>query len=462
MKQFLTIVCLFGATFYSIAQERLRVAVLSDIENEPDDAESFVRLLVYSNMWDIEGLIATTSIHQKNKIADWRMHEIVTAYGKVRNNLLKHEAGFPEEKYLHSVIKKGFADYGMKAVGEGKDSEGSELLISLLEKKDNRPLWVTVWGGTNCLAQALWKLKMNKDPNEVSKLVSKLRVYTISDQDDSGVWIRKNYPELFYIVSPGMTTYAYHYSTWAGISGDVRHKFNGPDSTIVSNQWLNENVRFNHGPLGEQYPEWKFLMEGDTPSFLYLVSNGLNNPEHPDWGSWGGRYELYIPRQRKWMPEPETRPIWSNTEDEVKGYDGRWYISDKATVWRWREAYQNDFAARMDWCVNDFKNANHPPIPIVPNKIISVSSGDTVYMNASKSYDPDSNSLSYNWMHYKEVGSYGMTENSVRIANEKNALAWFVAPSVNKSETLHIILSVTDNGKPALTRYQRIIVTIIP
>ena len=103
-------------------------------------------------------------------------------------------------------------------------------------------------------------------------------------------------------------------------------------------------------------------MEGDTPSFLYLVDNGLGDPEHPDWGSWGGRYELYTPRMRKWFQEPETRPFWTDAEDEVLGVDGSWHTSNQATIWRWRAAYQNDFAARMDWTIKPYAEANHPPV----------------------------------------------------------------------------------------------------
>ena len=75
------------------------------------------------------------------------------------------------------------------------------------------------------------------------------------------------------------------------------------------NPWLDRNIR-RKGPLGAQYPRVEYLMEGDTPSFLGLVNNGLNVPEHPDWGGWGGRYELYTPRTEKWFQEPETRPLW--------------------------------------------------------------------------------------------------------------------------------------------------------
>jgi hypothetical protein len=137
------------------AENKLRVFVLTDIENEPDDAQSLVRFLVYSNQWDVEGLIATTSIHQQNKTAAWRIREIVEAYGKVRDNLLLHEPGFPTEEHLRSVIDEGPAAYGMKAVGEGHDSSASERLIRAVDRDDPRPLWVTVWGGPNVLAQAL-------------------------------------------------------------------------------------------------------------------------------------------------------------------------------------------------------------------------------------------------------------------------------------------------------------------
>ena len=84
-----------------------RVIVLTDIENEPDDAMSMVRFLTYSNQWDVEGIVATTSVHQKKETAAWRIREIVTAYGKVRDNLLKHEKGYPSAGYLLSVIKEG-------------------------------------------------------------------------------------------------------------------------------------------------------------------------------------------------------------------------------------------------------------------------------------------------------------------------------------------------------------------
>jgi hypothetical protein len=458
----------FGICSGLTAAEKLRVIVLTDIENEPDDAQSLVRFLTYSNQWDVEGLIATTSVHQRDKVASWRIREIVEAYGKVRDNLEKHEQGYPTADSLLSLIREGRSAYGMSAVGPGMDSPGSDRIIEVVDRHDARPVWVLVWGGPNCLAQALWKVRMTRAPDDVERFVSKLRVYTISDQDDSGPWIRRSFPSLFYIASPGVHAGgAYHHATWSAISGDNFHgRFVGADFSIVDNPWLDRHVR-SKGPLGAQYPTTKFLMEGDTPSFFHLVNNGLGDPEHPDWGGWGGRYELYTPRMRKWFLEPETRPFWTDTEDEVLGVDGTWHTSNKATIWRWRSAYQNDFAARMDWTIKPYAEANHPPVPkLSHSERLSVKSGERVNLRAAGSTDPDGNALSYEWLHYREAGTLAIstarTAAALTIEAADTVNAHLIAPKVTKPETMHVVLAVTDQGTPPLTRYQRVIITIFP
>lgn len=448
--------------------EKPRVLVLTDVENEPDDAQSLVRFLTYANQWDIEGLVATTSVHLKNQTAAWRIREIVEAYCQVRDNLELHEPGFPDGQKLLALIKEGLPVYGMEGVGPGKESEGSELLINAVDKDDPRPLWVLVWGGANVLAQALWQVQATRSQEELDHFVSRLRVYTISDQDDSPPWIRKTFPNLFYIVSPGFHAGgAYHFATWTGISGDNFHgRFTGADFSIVDNSWLDKNIR-SKGPLGAQYPNSKFLMEGDSPTFLYLINNGLGNPEHPNWGSWGGRYELYIPPMQRYFLEPETRPIWTDASDEVIGADGNWHTSNKATIWRWRSAYQNDFAARMDWTIKPYAQANHPPIVKldIPD-YLTAKPGERIYLSAKSSYDPDGDSLSFNWFYYGEAGTFttanGRTGNPVVIHDADQAEAWFEVPTerVFRLGTMHIIVAVTDQGSPPLTRYKRVIVDV--
>ena len=451
--------------------QKNRVIILSDIEADPDDTQSFVRLLLYSNQIDIKGMVATTSCWHRNSVEPKSIEKVIHGYGKVQPNLLKHEAGFPSEKELLQLVKSGLPKYGMLGVGKGKDSEGSDWIIKILEENDDRPLWISVWGGVNTLAQALYKIKETKSEADAKKLISKLRVYTISDQDDSGIWIRNNFPNLFYIVSPGD-----HYAsaTWIGINTFLE----GINNDVISNKWIAENIQQNHGPLGAEYPDVSWGVEGDTPAFLSLIPNGLNNPEHPEYGGWGGRYELYKPDFSKTTKggsiveiAPETRAIWTNAYDNYTPYVyneyGRVVKKDtvtfndyKITLARWREDFQNDFAARMDWCLSTYENANHPPVPILSHsEHLTVKSGEGISLNASDSTDPDGDSLSFLWYHYPEAGTY---KGDIKFQPENAHTAHITAPKVEKTETVHFILKLIDKGTPALTRYKRIIVTILP
>ena len=475
MKTFiyLIILTLFLRTQSPFAQtnQKNRAIILTDIGADPDDSESMVRLLLYSNEIDIEGLIATTSCWQKTIVHPEYIKSIIQAYGKVQPNLNKHETGFPDAETLLSKVTHGVAEYGMEGVGRGKDSPGAKWIIKILEGKNKRPLWICVWGGVNTLAQALYDIKKTKTEAEAKELIAKLRVYTISDQDDSGVWIRKNFPGLFYIVSPGDY---YGSATWSAINSFIK----GINNEKISNKWIAKNIQQGHGPLGAVYPDVAYGMEGDTPSFLNLIPNGLGYPEHPDWGSWGGRYELYKPefdslkRGSSGVPiEPETRPIWTDAVDNYTPYifneygrnvrlDTVSFISNKATLFRWREDFQNDFAARMSWCIKSFKDANHPPVPklLVPDHI-TVKSGEGFGLDATAT-DPDGDNFSYLWFNYPEAGSY---KKLIKINSAENVHnAYVIAPEVDKEETVQFILRVTDKGTPPLSRYKRVIVNIIP
>lgn len=464
----LTILFILAVPFHAWTQnlksypDKTRILILTDIENEPDDAMSLVRFLLYSNQFDVEGIVATTSCWQRNQTAEWRIREIVDAYGKVHDNLEKHESGYPTSSFLKERIKKGYPDFGMAAVGRGKDSEGSDWIIKTVDKDDPRPVWIPVWGGANCLAQALWKVKNTRSEAEVKKFVDKIRVYTISDQDNSGPWIRNTFKDLFYIVSPGFHENggnSYYYSTWIGISGERHYHFpSGANTYIVDNEWVDNNIQ-NHGPLGAQYPDIPYIMEGDSPSFMYLIQNGLGSSEHPNWGSWGGRYELYRPHTRVFYHEPEEREIWTDTDDWVE-VDGTVYIDNTATIWRWRDHYQNDFAARMDWTVNEYKDANHPPVAKLNHaNEMEIKSGEEIRLDASPSEDADGDKLHFEWMFYREAGTY---PSMIELENKNEAQLNLTAPQVDSPKQLHFIMAVTDDGEPKLTSYQRVILTVKP
>ncbi|HTM18477.1 MAG TPA: nucleoside hydrolase-like domain-containing protein [Terracidiphilus sp.] len=450
-----------------------RLIVLTDIGAEVDDTESMVRLVLYSDVIDIEGLIATTSTWKRTSVSPDLIHNVIDAYGKVHGNLLHHDPEYPTAAALRALVKRGRPEYGMSGVGKGKDSEGSLWIIRALEENDERPLWISVWGGVNTLAQALYTLRETRPADEVNRLISKLRVYTISDQDDSGPWIRKSFPELFYVVTPGGD---YGAATWTGINSFV----SGIDNTTISNKWLAEHIQQGRGPLGAAYPDVAYGMEGDTPSWLSLIPNGLSDPQHPDWGGWGGRYELYRSDVDVSDPhtfiggvpiEPETRPIWTNAFDEftpfVSGEYGRAShagekpIRDyKATIWRWRDDFQNDFAARMNWTTKPYKASNHPPVAILdmPEKF-SVRSGEELNLKAHAT-DPDGDSLTFLWFQYFEAGSL-KEKIKFAVAENMNNLS-VLAPKVDHPQTVHFILRVADKGTPPIARYKRVIVTITP
>jgi hypothetical protein len=170
---------------------------------------------------------------------------------------------------------------------------------------------------------------------------------------------------------------------------------------------------------------------------------------------------------RKWFLEPETRPFWTDAEDEVLGVDGKWHTSNKATIWRWRAAYQNDFVARMDWTIKPYADANHPPVARLGHaNRLSATGGERVALSAEGSTDPDGHALSYDWFYYGEAStlllSNGRTGAPLKIEGANTGAAWFTAPRVTRPETVHIVLAVTDQGAPPLTRYQRVILTIFP
>ncbi|NDL62047.1 DUF1593 domain-containing protein [Enterobacteriales bacterium SAP-6] len=468
-------------------QARPRVFVLTDIGNEPDDQMSMTRFLLYSNEMNVEGLVATTSTWQRDIVHPDIINLVLGHYAEVQPNLLHHDSAFPAASALRGIVASGQGHYGMAAVGKGKSTQGSDLLLRSIENSVSavRPLYISLWGGANTLAQALNDLKATHSAAEVETLTGHLIVYAISDQDDAGIWIRNNFSAITYIVDPSTQNGEdYARATWTGISGDKYYRnAPGADFTTVANSWLDRNIR-GKGPMGKGYPQYMFIMEGDTPSYLGLIRNGLNSEMNPGWGGWGGRYIL---RQ----PHGETRPVWTsggdffpgnpNAADTVIGSDGKSYTSNQATIWRWREAYQHDFAARMDWTIKDFAHANHNPMVVVNNHsgkdtiYIAAQIGKPVVLDAQGTKDPDGNRLSYRWIAYPEAGS----ATSKQVANDEvqgqrgdeplnarpllainGGSAGKVTVTPQNAGIEHIILAVQDDGLPSLTSYRRVIITV--
>ncbi len=151
------------------------------------------------------------------------------------------------------------------------------------------------------------------------------------------------------------------------------------------------------------------------------------------------------------------------------GIEGRWHDDNHATIWRWRSAYQNDFAARMDWTIKPYNQANHPPVPKLAHaNRFTAKPGERVNLNAAGSTDPDGDALSFQWFYYHEAGTFPVHDarsgQPLTIKNFDQPEAWFTVTTRGVmppgTGSMHVILAVTDHGTPRLTRYQRVIVEV--
>jgi hypothetical protein len=467
---FSIIIIFISNPVYATSYTKPRIIVTTDITNEPDDQQSLIRLLVYSNNYSIEGIIGSTGIWKLCDPATDVIHECINAYSAVRDNLILHDADFPTGRYLHSITKTGNRGYGMSAVGE-RGSEGADLIISAVDKQDTRPVWLLTWGGANTIAQALWIVKETRNEKDIEDFIRKIRVYDLAGQDDAGAWLAKTFPKLFII----RNVLSYKGMSFR-FSSDAWNHTRGGNESVVTKEWVKNNIQTNHGNLGALYPDAWHLWEGDTPTFFYLMPNGLNDPEQQWQGSWGGRFTREKQKNvnvvvQEYAGAPCIKGCWVNENPYLDywlyadaadkwEYEGKIYNNRWASIFRWRTDFQNDFAARMDWCVKDFKNANHNPEVIVngdDSKSVlykKISPGQSFQLDASKSNDPDNDKLNYTWWIYKEAGTY---LNDVFMENNNSPQVSIQIPKDASGKTIHVLLTIRDDGNPSLTRYRRVV-----
>lgn len=492
---FLLLLIVFGQEVVAkdIAAQKPRTIVTTD--GEVDDMDSFIRMLLYTNELKVEGLIYSSSMwHYKGDgkgtkftsempmtakmygaITDLRwvgttwMQEMIDKYAKVYPNLIQHDPSYPTPEYLKSIIHVGNIDFE----GEmAKDTEGSDFIKKILLNNNDQPVYVQMWGGTNTLARALKSIEVQyKGKPEWSsvykKVSAKTVLYIILDQDATyKKYVEKNWPDVKVIYNSRQF--------WCLAYGGVR-TFPEPLKKYLSGEWFSKNIITGHGPLLETYYLWgdsrqiagdkehnqgneevmkkanmnkyDFLSEGDSPSYFHLLDFGLDQTENPSYGGLGGRF----------VQSPDVKSRW---EDGKESADYNPFTQKQDATYsqvRWFGVLQNDFAARAEWCVKKYSEANHAPKVSVETNQITAKAGEKITMKGSAT-DPDKNQLTCKWWQYTEAGTYPKT---VDIQDKDKLVATVSIPAdAVKGQTLHFILEVTDNGIPQLTRFQRIVVQI--
>lgn len=473
-----------------------RLVILADMGNEPDEQQQMFHMLLYANEFDLEGLIAVTGKYlrpgaktpYKEKLHPELFHLLIDGYAKIVSNLEKHARGWPTPDYLRSIVASGQSGYGINDVGTGKSSPGSDLLIKILEKDDQRPVYVVVNAGSNTLAQALFDYKARYSQTRLNHAVAKLRVFENGAQDNAGAWICSNFPNIIWRRS-NYQTYAFAGPSGDGGKDNSGNKKNlGPYtwepyaySGVGQHQWALEHIIGQHGPFGNYYPLRQFprggiafLEGGGTIPWFILIHQGLSDIEHAHWGSWSGRFtrakvaNVWSKHRGIRADESKYAPFYVYTEDKdswTNPETGKHYPDNVfAPVWRWRRAFFNDFRGRMDWAKQPFAKANHNPIAAVNGDqsekvhFFNAKAGSKFSADASASSDPDGDKLRFSWWIYPEAGTY---PSKIKISGASKNKASLRIPKDASGKEIHLILEIKDDSPiVSMYDYRRLVLNI--
>ncbi len=458
--------------------DKPRTVVTTDMEQ--DDLASLIRYVLYTDDVDTEGIVYTSGRFHwagdgKGTLfflpgreyttpqTSWRwtgtrtiQDRVLKAYAQVYPNLRTHDPDYPTPAELLSKVKIGNIDF------EGEmdhDTPGSNLIKRLLLDHDPRPLYLQAWGGTNTIARALKSIadeyQGSPDWTRIRDLVSHKATILASGFQDLTYeqYIAPNWPEIrVENLQAGYSTWGYNCNF--GGQGNVRGL--PADRQYFHGAWIKANIEI--GPLDPldvfgdpvlaakgwcpPLEPYDFLSEGDDVAYMPLLHTGIETPENPQLGGWGGRLTQVTASPNLWT--------LVRTEKDPSGADVAGY-----TTLRWAGAAQNDFAARMQWTLTPtYRAGNHAPrVSIAGSDTIAVAAGQTVPLRGF-AVDPDRDRLSFGWWQYGEEGTY---PGKVAIAAADQAWTNVTVPAdARPGQTISLILQVTDDGRFPLTRYARV------
>lgn len=505
--------------FETPPDQKPRVVITTD--PELDDLNSLVRYLLFGADYKTEGLIyASSQFHWKGDgkgtkalvpgreytrfglslcpCTSWRwdpkerfIDDAVEAYAKAYPNLRVHDAAYPTPEFLKAKIRWGNVEFD----GEmSRDTPGSDLIKSLLLDGDDSPVYLHAWGGQSTIARALKSIEEQYQGTPQwaaihAKVIGKAVIHPSGDQDDTyAKYIQPSWPEIRYRQHAGGLALGYL----------AQSTVSEQDATYFTAEWTRRNIS-ERGPLGALYRVWgdgkqmvkgdifdyfgvpektaaelkkegyivwapvqekgSFLSEGDTGTFVNLIDNGLRGyrppsgvPRHHEesYGGWGG-YAHAAP----------TRPFAEalGTLEGLVSNPGARPKLPRSPTHPFFAAAQRDFAARFVWATTPrFSDANHHPrLTAKTSRFISAQPGHVVELRLSAN-DPDGNDIAVRWWRWDEADSYTGVINLDR-ANGLST-SFKVPLDAQPNQTIHLLAEATDNGAPALTRYERFVITV--
>lgn len=488
---------------YAVESVGIKPRAVVFTDGEVDDQDSFIRLLMYSDDIDIEGLVMTSSewhysgdgkgtkftsemgglpaSYGARTDLRWPgtqwIYDLLDKYGEVQPNMAKHDTAFPTSALLKSRVKIG----NIKFEGEmAEDTEGSGYVKKLiLDTTDKRPLYMLVWGGTNTLARALKSIEetcravgsdsttkglqnvegsIEKPEWEAMRkaISSKVIIYAVLDQDATyRKYVSVSWPDIRVIYNASQF-WAFAYA-WPRVTPKEIQ-------TYLGGEWYKNNIKFNHGPLLASYCLWgdghhiagdEEDTFGDTTT---LKTNRWGMMDKYDFISEGDSPSFFF------LLEPGLRCL----EDYSFGGLGGRFVQSKTNPNRWEDgaevtdfdpftgkqeasypqvrwvkAIQEDFAARADWCVKDFSHANHAPSVEVKHGLdFNAKPGSRITFRASAK-DPDGDKVNLKWWRYAEAGTY---QNKVVLSGQQGLYDKSGAAYGNK-----VSLEVPADAKPGQT-----------
>ena len=494
----------------TLAAGKPRVVITTD--PELDDSNSLVRYLLFSADFQTEGLIyASSQFHWKGDgkgsrwfvpgreydrfglhlcpCTSWRWdpHEhfidnAVAAYAQAWPNLRIHNPEYPVPETLKTKIRWGNVEFD----GEmSKDTPGSDLIKSLLLDNDESPVYLHAWGGQSTIARALKSIEEQYKgtpqwPAIYAKVSRKAVIHPSGDQDDTyAKYIRPNWPDIRYRQLGGGVNLSYN----------AQSRVSEQDAAYFTAEWTRKNIS-ERGPLGALYRVWgdgrqmvrgdifdyfgiagksaqelakegyivwtpvhekgAFLAEGDTGTFLNLIDNGLRGYRDESFGGWGGYGRAAV-----------APPVgnWSGVLERSARQPGASLQVPRAPTNPFLAPAQRDLAARFLWATTStYAGANHhPQVNARGPRFVSARPGEIVKLGVT-TLDPDGNGVTVRWWQWTEAGSY---PRDVKLERVIGTETMFTVPlDARPTQNVHVIAEATDDGVPALTRYERFVVTV--